>query len=464
MEKHISKKKIVVSSVPAGKIQAARLVARGKNTPTVYVGMSADLIHPGHLNVIKEAKKLGSVTVGLLTDEAIASYKRLPFLNYEQREEIVKNLKGVDKVVPQSVLDYTENLRMEKPTYVVHGDDWKTGVQAETRKKVIKVLREWGGELVEVPYTQGISSTLLHEALKSIGTTPDIRLKRLRRLLSAKGFVRTIEAHHGLSGLIAEHTKVKDENGRSQEFDAMWMSSLTDSTVKGKPDIEYVDLTSRLASLNEILDITTKPIIFDADTGGIAEHFTLRVRTLERLGVSAVIIEDKTGLKKNSLFGTDVAQQQDTIENFSAKLHAGKQAQITSEFMIIARIESLILGKGMEDALRRARAYIDAGVDGIMIHSKEAKPDEIFEFCKEFGKFERKVPLVVVPSTYSSVYETELKKAGVQIVIYANQLLRSAYPAMVKTAEMILKNGRAYECEQDCMPIKDVIRLIPSDY
>lgn len=461
MEKSISKKKISVN-MKVNSIQANHLItSQGKSK--VYVGMSADLIHPGHLNIIKEANKLGVVTIGLLTDEAIASYKRLPFLTYSQREEIVQNLKGVDKVVPQKTLDYTENLRAEKPAFVVHGDDWKTGVQAETRKKVLKVLREWGGKLVEVPYTQGISSTHLHEAMKSIGTTPDVRLKRLRRFLTTKGFVRSIEAHSGLSGLIAEHAKAKDAEGRMQEFDAMWMSSLTDSTIKGKPDIEYVDLTSRLASLNEILDVTTKPVIFDGDTGGMTEHFVMRVKTLERLGVSAIIIEDKTGLKKNSLFGTEIAQQQDDPENFSAKIRAGKKMQVTEEFMIIARIESLILNKGIEDALARAKTYIDAGADGIMIHSKATKPDEIFEFCKAFQRFERKVPLVVVPSTYSSVYENELKKAGVHIVIYANQLLRSAYPAMLKTAETILKNGRAYECDQDCMPIKDVIRLIASE-
>jgi len=422
--------------------------------------MSADLVHPGHLNIIKEAKKLGMVTIGLLTDEAIASYKRVPYLNYAQREEIIKNIKGVSRVVPQLTLDYTKNLRALNPNFVVHGDDWTDGAQVKTRKKVIAVLKEWGGKLVEIPYTEGISSTHLHEAMRSVGTTPEVRSKRLRRLLAVKGFVRALEAHHGLSGLIVEHTKIKDNAGRQKEFDAMWMSSLTDSTIKGKPDIEYVDLTSRLASLNEILDVTTKPIIFDGDTGGIAEHFVLRVKTLERLGVSAIIIEDKIGLKKNSLFGTEANQQQDDIENFCDKLRAGKDAQATDDFMIIARIESLILGKGHDDAVLRAEAYIKAGADGIMIHSKESKPDEIFKFCDTFKTFKQKVPLVVVPSTYSSVYESELKKRGVNIVIYANQLLRSAYPVMIKTAEDILKHERAHECEKNCMSVKDVIRLI----
>lgn len=430
---------------------------------TAYIGMSADLIHPGHLNIIREAQKLGEVTVGLLTDKAIASYKRLPFLTFEQRKEIVESIKGVSRVVPQHTLDYSDNLRELKPDYVVHGDDWREGVQAETRQKVIDTLKEWGGELVEAAYTEGISSTLLHEKLRAIGTTPQIRIKKLRRLIEAKGLVRVCEAHNGLSGLIVEQAKAKDAEGQPKEFDAIWLSSLTDSTVKGRPDIEYVDLTSRLASLNEILDVTTKPIIFDGDTGGVPEHFALRIKTLERLGISAIIIEDKIGLKKNSLFGTEATQTQDTPEGFAAKIKAGKRAQVTDDFMIIARIESLIAGKGLDDALARARVYIEAGADGIMIHSKAETPDEIIRFCGAFGAFPKKVPLVVVPSTYSSVYETELQALGVNVVIYANQLLRSAYPAMVRTAEMMLSHGRAAECEKLCMPIKEIIRLIPGE-
>lgn len=335
----------------------------------VYVGMSADIIHPGHLNIIHEARKLGSVTVGVLTDAAIASYKRLPYLNYEQRSMVVRNLKGVDEVIPQTTLDYVPNLELIKPDFVVHGDDWKSGVQKETRQRVIDTLAKWGGKVVDIPYTQGISSTMLNTRLKEIGTTPEVRQKRLKRLIDAKNIVRICEAHNGLTGLIVEHTSV-DLQGRKHEFDGMWSSSLTDSTSKGKPDIEAVDLTTRLQDINNILECTTKPIIFDGDTGGKPEHFIFTVRTLERLGISAVIIEDKIGLKKNSLFGTDAVQIQDSIENFSAKIHAGKTAQITKDFMIIARIESLIAGKSVDDAIERANAYVDAGADGIMIHSK----------------------------------------------------------------------------------------------
>lgn len=436
---------------------------KGKNKDSkklVYVGMSADLIHPGHLNIINKARELGSVVVGLLTDKAIASYKRLPFLNYGQRKAITENIKGVDKIVPQETLDYIPNLRKIKPDYVVHGDDWREGVQKKTRERVVNALKEWGGKLVEIPYTKGISSTLLHEALKEVGTTPDIRMKKLRRLIEAKPIVRIMEAHNGLTGLIIENTKVND--GESlKEFDGMWLSSLTDSTAKGRPDIEYVDLTSRVHTLNDILEITTKPVIFDGDTGGFAEHFAFNVKTLERMGVSAIIIEDKIGLKKNSLFGTDVPQTQDTPEGFAKKIEIGKKIQVTQDFMIIARIESLILKKGLKDALVRARVYIEAGADGIMIHSKVSEPDEIFEFCKKYNKFEERMPLVVVPSTYSQVYEKDLVKQGINVVIYANHLLRSAYPAMVAAAKSILKNGRAKECEKICLPINDILNLIP---
>lgn len=427
---------------------------------TVYVGMSADLVHAGHMNVLKKASELGEVIVGLLTDQAIASYKRLPFLTYEQRAAVVENIKGVARVVPQTTLNYVPNLREYRPDYVVHGDDWREGVQRETRQKVIDALNEWGGELVEVSYTPGISSTQINKSLKEIGTTPGIRLKRLRRLIMSKDIVRVIEVHSGLTGLIAESIQTEC-NGVKKEFDAMWASSLTESTSKGKPDIEAVDVSARLTMLNEVLEVTTKPLIFDGDTGGKLEHFVFTVKSLERLGVSAVIIEDKVGLKRNSLFGTDVPQIQDSIENFCLKITAGKKAQVTDDFMVIARIESLIAGAGHDDALTRAFAYVEAGADGIMIHSKSDKPDEVLEFCRRFRHKNSNTPIVVVPSTYSQIYEKELAAAGVNVVIYANQLLRSAYPAMQKTAISILTNERAFEASKDIMSIKEIIKLIP---
>jgi phosphoenolpyruvate phosphomutase len=426
----------------------------------VYVGMSADLIHPGHINILNEASKYGSVIVGLLTDEAIASYKRLPSLTYEQRKQIIENIKGVDEVIPQTTLDYVENLKKIKPSYVVHGDDWKTGVQSKVRDRVIKCLEEWGGELIEPEYTKNISSTLLHKNLKEIGTTPSTRIKQLRRLLRSKKVVRILEAHNGLTGLIVENTYIDTDNKR-EEFDGMWESSLTDSVSKGKPDIGTVDFTSRLATIDQILEVTTKPMIVDGDNGGLPEHFTFFVKNLERLGVSAVIIEDKIGLKKNSLFGTDVKQNQDSIENFAYKIKIGKKSQVTEDFMIIARIESLILGQGQDDAIKRAKAYINAGADGIMIHSKDTKPDEILEFCRNYNKLDTDIPLVVVPSTYGSITEKQLSDAGVSVIIYANQLLRSAYPSMKNVAETILRSQHASSVDNDCMNIKDILTLIP---
>ena len=430
----------------------------------VYVGMSADLLHHGHLNIIKEAKKLGQVTVGLLTDKAITSYKRLPLIPYAQRKSIIESIKGVSEVIPQDTLDYVPNLYKIKPDYVVHGDDWKKGIQKETRKRVIDALKEWGGKLVEPKYTEGVSSTQLINAVTGKGTTPNKRLETLRRLLNAKPLVRILEAHNGITGLIVEKTKIPDV-GQIREFDGMWLSSLVLSTSMGKPDTEVVDFSLRFRTIEEIFEVTTKPMIVDGDTGGSIEHFRFRVRTLERLGVSAIIVEDKVGAKRNSLFGTSVVQKQDTIDHFCKKISEGKRSLVTDDFMIIARIESLILKKGIEDALERAKAYINAGADGIMIHSKEKDGDEIKQFCYQYNLFENRVPLVVVPSTFSHLTEEEFKNLGVNIVIYGNHLMRCAYPSMVKTARSILESGRCQEAsEQYCMPISEMLTLIPEDY
>jgi len=426
----------------------------------VYIGMSADIIHPGHLNIIKKGQELGEVTIGLLTDQAISSYKRLPYLTYDQREEILNNIKGVVNVIKQDTLDYTENLKIIKPDYVVHGDDWKEGVQRSTREKVVKTLKKWNGQVIDIPYTKGINSTLLQGKIMDIGTTPDIRRKRLRRLIESKSIVRILESHSGLTGLIIENTKVESK-GKIIEFDGMWSSSLTDSTSKGKPDIEAVDLTTRLQPINDMLETTTKPLIYDGDTGGKTEHFVFTVRTLERLGVSAIIIEDKTGLKKNSLFGTEIKQTQDSIENFSNKIKTGKLSQITSDFMIIARVESFILGNTLEDAIVRSKSYVESGADGIMIHSKEKSGEDIKSFCESFRKFNQVTPIIIVPSTFNHIKESEFIKWGVNVVIYANHMLRSSYPAMLDVAKSILINERSSDCDDLCLPIKEILTLIP---
>lgn len=430
---------------------------------TVYMSFSTDAIHGGHISIIQKAAALGKLTIGVLTDDVVASYKRFPILNYDERVKLFESIKGVEKVIPQTTLSYADNIKALKPDYVVHGDDWITGFQKPIRNELIALLEEYGGELVEYPYSQKEDYVNLERNQKETLCMPDFRRGRLKRLLEMKPLVSILEAHSGITGLIVEKTNIF-QNGRVYQFDGMWSSSLCDSTSLGKPDIELVDMSTRFKIIDEIMEVTTKPIIIDADTGGLAEHFVYNVRTLERMGVSAVIIEDKAGLKKNSLFGTEVEQTQENIENFCAKISAGKRALKTKDFLIIARIESLILEKGMEDAITRAFAYVKAGANGIMIHSRKKDPTEIFEFCAKFREYDTTTPLVVVPTSFNSVTEEEFARRGVNIVIYANQLTRSGFPAMQEVAKTILTHRRAKEADDMCMSIKEILTLIPEDY
>ena len=429
---------------------------------TVYMCFATDIIHGGHIAIIRRAERLGKLIVGVLSDEAVASYKRYPLVPAAERMRLFENIAGVSRVVEQKTLSYRENLELYRPDIVVHGDDWCTGFQQPIREEVITILGTYGGRLVEFPYSRDGKYSELQRRERAELAMPELRRGRLRRLLAAKGLVTVMEAHDGLTGLIVEDTVIH-ENGGARQFDAMWLSSLCDSTAKGKPDIELVDMTSRFRTIDDIMEVTTKPIIFDGDTGGLTEHFVYTVRSLERMGVSMVIIEDKTGLKKNSLFGTEVVQTQAPAEEFAEKIRAAKKAQRTREFMICARIESLILEKGMEDALTRARTYVAAGADAIMIHSRKKDPAEILEFVRTFRRDDPSTPLVVVPTSFNSVKEEEWKQEGVNIVIYANQLMRAAVPAIRKAAETILANHRAQECDADLMPFKEIIRLIPEE-
>ena len=429
---------------------------------TVYMCFSTDMLHSGHISIIRKAQRLGRLIVGVLSDEAVASYKRFPLLPFEERRAMFESITGVYQVVEQRTLSYRENLEAYHPAYLVHGDDWVDGFQKPVRDEAISVLASYGGQLVEFPYARNEKYRALEDRARADLSLPDIRRARLRKMIAMKGTVSALEAHNGITGLIAEKTVVY-QNGGARQFDAMWVSSLCDSTAKGKPDIELVDMTSRFRTIDDILEVTTKPIIFDGDTGGLTEHFVYTVRSLERMGVSMVIIEDKIGLKKNSLFGKEANQTQDSIENFSAKIAAGKRAQKTRDFMICARIESLILERGMEDALRRAFAFREAGADAIMIHSRRSDPAEIFEFVERFRGEDRTTPLVLVPTAFRDVTEEEWKQRGVNIVIYANQLTRSGFPAMRRAAELILEHGRARECDEICMPIQDIITLIPEE-
>ena len=429
---------------------------------TVYMCFSTDIIHGGHIAIIKKAQKLGKLIIGVLSDEAVASYKRFPLVPASERKLIFENVAGVYKVVEQESLSYRENLEKYKPSIVVHGDDWCQGFQKPIRDEVTSILASYGGRLIEYPYSADQKYVDIQARARADIAMPDIRRGRLRRMIEAKGLITAMEAHDGLTGLIVENTVVHQDGGGHQ-FDAIWVSSLCDSTAKGKPDIELVDMTSRFRTIEDITEVTTKPIIFDGDTGGKTEHFVYTVRSLERLGVSMVIIEDKTGLKKNSLFGTEVIQTQDSIESFSDKIRAGKKAQRTKEFMICARIESLILEQGMEDALTRAFAFVEAGADAIMIHSRKEDPGEIQEFIEEFRKKNKNTPIVLVPTSFNSIKEEEWKERGANIIIYANQLMRAEVPAMKRAAEIILENHRAQECDEMLMPFKDIICMIPAE-
>ena len=432
------------------------------NERTVYMCFSTEYIHSGHVEIIKKARRLGRLIIGILSDEAVSSYKRYPLIPFEERKALFENMAGVERVVTQHTLSYAENLRELKPDYVVHGNDWVEGFQKPIRQEVCEVLAEYGGRLVEYPYSDNPMYKELDANHRAEASMPDVRRGRLRKLINMKGLVTAMEAHSGITGLIVEKTTVL-QDGKTYQFDAMWVSSLCDSTAKGKPDIELVDMTSRFRTIDDIMEVTTKPIIFDGDTGGLTEHFVYTVRSLERMGVSMVIIEDKTGLKKNSLFGTEVKQTQDSIENFCAKIQAGKHAQKTKEFMICARIESLILEQGMDDALNRAFAFSEAGADAIMIHSRKKDPAEIFEFVAKFREKNTTTPIVVVPTSFNTVTEQEFKDRGVNVVIYANQLTRTGFPAMQDAARTILENHRAKECDDKCMSIKEIITLIPEE-
>jgi len=433
-----------------------------KKLKTVYVGLSADILHKGHINILKIASSYGSVCVGLLTDKAIASYKNIPYLDYEKRKIVLENIRYVKRVIPQNTLDYVENLKLIKPDYVVHGDDWKTGVQKETRKRVITTLKKWSGKLIEPKYTKNISSSLIKKEMTNIISSPLNRVSRLKRLISSKDIVRILESHNSLTGLLIEKINII-KNNKTIEFDGMWSSSLTDSATKGLPDNSSLSFSARISSINDLMDVTTKPLVFDADNGGQIEHLPYLIRSLERTGVSAIIMEDKIGLKKNSLFKNQSGTKQDKPNLFAKKIKKICDTRQSNDFMVIARIESFIVGKGLQDALKRADIYSKAGADAILIHSKEKTPAEIFSFAKEFRKSKNFIPLVSVPSTYSKVYEKELIKNGFKLVIYANQLLRAAYPAMENTAKTILKNRRAYEADKKIIPIKEIINLIKND-
>ena len=427
---------------------------------TVYISLTADSIHHGHMKLFETARKYGDIIIGLLSDKAVAEHKRIPYLNFEQRKKILINFKGVKSVIEQNEWDYSKNIKSLKPDFLVHGDDWKTGHMSEIRRKVLKIMKSYGGKLIEIPHTKGVSSSALINHLNQISVTPDIRRSLLRRTIESKKISKFLEAHSPLSAIIGENTFI-EKKGKKIGFDGFWSSSLTDSTVVGKPDNESLDFSQRLNGVDQIFEVTTKPLIMDGDTGGKVEHFEMRIKSAERLGISALIIEDKKGLKKNSLLKDTSRQTQEGKIKFSEKISVGKKAQISDDFMIIARIESFILGKGLNDAISRAHSYIEAGADGIMIHSKSKNPKEVIAFSKVFRKSYKRIPLVSVPSSYNQISEKTLYENGFNIVIYANHMLRASYPAMQHVAKTILEKNRSKEADKKLLSIKEILNLIP---
>ncbi len=425
----------------------------------VYVSMTMEILHNGHLKILKEARRHGRVTVGLLTDQALENKKALPLLSFEQRREILEALDCVDEVIAQDTWGFDAVLDRHKPKVFVHGDKWDGPLQG-MRERVIAKLESYGGQFVELPYSHEFDTGNIAPQMTAALASPYARQKAFRRLLQSHRLVRLLEAHSPLAALIGENMQVERE-GKTLQFDGFWSSSLTDSTEMGLPDIEALDMSRRFQNIDEIFEVTTKPLVMDADTGGKPEHFELRARTMERMGIAAAIIEDKTGLKKNSLLGTDVPQTQATVEQFCEKIQAGIEGQKYNGMMIIARLESLILGKGVDDALMRAEAYVAAGAGAVMIHSKETEPDEVFAFTGQFRQTHPTIPIVVVPSSYNRVMDHELQAHGVKVIIYANHMLRASYKAMDKVARAILANGRTAEIEDDIISIKQILKLIP---
>jgi phosphoenolpyruvate phosphomutase len=427
---------------------------------TVFVVMSAEIFHPGHLNIIKVARDLGEVTVGLATDRFNARYKRLTLMSYEDRKAIVENINGVKNVIAQDTLDLAPILRELRPDYFVHGDDWKFGPLKAVRQQVLEVMQEWGGVLVEPPYTEGISSTKLNAAWRSIGATPETRIRHFRRMLEFQPVVRLLEVHNSLSGIIIERTLVEG-NERDKEFDGMWYSDLTDSLAKGKPNSSFVDLTSRINTIHGILESTTKPLIVEAGNGGITEHFVSTVKTLERLGVSAVVIADKVGYEGAvfSLNGNEPVQED--VNDFARKIASGKKTQVNKDFSIITQINSLVMHEDVENALRRARVYIEAGVDALMIHSNVETLTDFFEFCRSYRNLEDKVPLLAAIPARSSLDEDQLISAGVQFIVYPDQLLRAAYTSMLNAAKTLLIQARASDVDELYAPISEICDFVP---
>ena len=420
-----------------------------KKEKTVYVGITGDIIHPGIINIIQKGAKYGRLIVGLLSNEAIATHKRIPYLTYEQRKAVIENIKGVSEVVPQEEWSYVPNLLKLKPDYIIHGDDWKTNYLKGIREEVFEVMKKIGGEVIEIPYTKGINSSQLFESTTNNGITAVQRLQSLRQLMNYKPIIRIMEANSGLSGLIIENLKVEKEDG-IQRFDGIFIN-LLDSNPLGISEQESSTFTSKLNTVTDILECTTKPIIYGGYTSDNYENVTFTIEKLELMGISAIIIEDKF---KNK-------QELCNEDEFCLKIKEGKKAQTNPDFMIIAGIKELILGKNIDDALKKALTSIKAGADGILISSNQKNGDDIKEFCLKLRKENKNIPIVLIPTAYDQFTEKEFAEWGANIIIYVDYLKKATYPAMKKCAETILKSERSLEVNEMCMPIKEILNLIP---
>ena len=426
----------------------------------IYLGLTADLIHAGHINIINEALKYGQLLIGLITDQAISKEKRLPLLSYFDRKALLLNIKGVKDIVPQEDWDYSINLQKYKPDFFIHGDDWNTSEYKIIKNNCINVLSAYGGKLIEIAHTPNINSDLVVDKIRKLKNVSSLRQNTLKRLLQSKSFIKIIEVHSPMSAMIIDNLKINNERG-SNFFDGFWSSSLSDSTLFGRPDIESLDIASRLNMINNIFHATTKPLVMDIDTGGLLEHLEINIKTIEQAGVSAVVIEDKKGLKKNSLFGNEVIQHQEDVKVFQEKIKLINTIKVNDNFLCIARIESLILDKGLEDALHRASSYVDAGADMVLIHSRKKTPDEVFLFANEFKRDHPNIPLACIPTSFYTVTEGLLQDKGFNLSIYANHLIRASYKHMEKIAKSILTYQTSQYIEEDIESVKDILNLIP---
>jgi len=436
--------------------QTTKTRDRMASEKTVYVGMVGDMLHVGHINILKTAARLGRVTVGVLTDRAVVGYKRLPLLAFEDRVRVVESIADVAAVVPQKTLSYVENLRALRPDYVVHGDDWRYGDQvSRARAEVIATLGEWGGELVEVAYTKGISSTAIHRSGAADALFSGTRQGRLRRLLAAKPTLRIVEAHSGLSAKIA--AEVRGPDGATG-FDAVWQSGLTDAIHRGKSDGGAVDRGRRLQAVEEILDAGPLPLIYDGRAAGRPETVFDLTRALDKAGVSALCLGDRSDPDRT---GPEMSPAE-TV----AQIEAVRAACPTGAVMAISRIVVAAPGNGgsgaLDRALDRALALLEAGSDAVMFDSAADTAEPILDIAARLRRQRRDVPLFAAQSDRWGAPIHRFENAGIDAVVYETHLLRATVAPMRRAATALLAEGTGPA--PDLTPLPELRGLFPSPF